>query len=152
MTTTAEATAAPSFIELGGRRLLMTPLKDQDYGIFERWIQDRHIDLAKRMVKDLEPEERLALLKHAYDKARRITISSPEASELMTSVEGAVKLVWLALRKEQPDVTEEMVFDWLSDEKTLEQMLDKIDGMNTAPPFRKGRRRGKGKRRRGKRR
>ncbi len=151
MTTTPEATAAPSFVELGGRKLLMTPLRDQDYGIFERWIQDRHIALAKRAIVDIKnADDRQALLKHAYDRARLITISSPEAAALMTSAEGAVKLVWLALRREQPDVTEELVWGWLEDEKTLEQLLGKIDGIN-ALPFgktrrRKPRRRGKRKR------
>jgi len=132
MTTTAQATATPTTVELGGRQYCVSPLRDKDYGEFEKWVQDRYMDLAQRNLDSLSPENQEKLLHHAYDQAARITMASPEAVQAVITMEGSVKLLWLHLRREQPDLTEETLFDLLVDSGTQEVDVAAMDAMTKA--------------------
>lgn len=127
MTTTAEATAAPTVVKLAGKTYRVSPLRDKDFGEFEAWVQDQRIAVVRRNLDGLEPEERQRQLDRAYDSAARLTIASPESIALMMSAEGAAKLLYLSLRREQPDITEEKVLELLTDPKTFEDAMDAID-------------------------
>lgn len=131
-TTTAQATAAPTTVELGGKQYRVSPLRDKDYGEFEKWVQDRHMELAQRAGDGLSVEDRQALLKHAYDRASQITMASPEAIQAVITLEGSIKLLWLHLRHEHPDLTEETVSGLLMNAATQEVDVDAMDAMSKA--------------------
>jgi hypothetical protein len=131
MTTRAQITAAPVEVVIDGEILRFSPLRDSDYGEFERWVQDRVIELTKRHLDGLPAEERQHLLDRAFQTAERITIDSPEAVRLMTTVDGACKLAWLSLRREHSDITYERVRGLLtSPEGTGALLATRVNGQN----------------------
>lgn len=120
------AMASPGTVTLAGKKYRLTPLKQREWGEFERWLKDSYLELAKRNVRGMEGEDRDLLLKHAFDRAALITFQSSEAINAMETFDGAVKLVWLSLRAEHPDLTEENVATLLLDPKTLEQVMERL--------------------------
>lgn len=114
--THGQLTAAPRTVRIGKREFVMRPLKDVDYGEFELWVQDEFMRTARRNLDGLKDSERESLLKHAYDTAARITITSPEALHVMTSLRGGTKLVWMALRHDNDGLTQSELFDFLNDD------------------------------------
>jgi hypothetical protein len=100
-----DMTAAPVQIPIDGRTYYLSPLSDQDFGEFERWVQDRYLDVAKRNLEGLTGADRETLLRVSYEKAAGLKVNSPEALGLMDTVDGASKLLQLALRHRHPEVT-----------------------------------------------
>lgn len=127
MTTTAEATAAPTFIKLGGEGYELSPLRDEDFGVFERWVQDRHIALAKRSLDGLTPEQAHVLLVHAFDTASKLTMQSSEAMTHLKTVEGGAMLTWLMLRRKHPKITREEVLQKLTDPDNMTEIMEAVE-------------------------
>lgn len=150
MATRAEATAAPTVVELGGKKYKLKPLRDRDLGEFEQWVQDRYLQTVKRNLADLDGADRDRLLDRAFDRAATITASSPEALKLMTSVEGATKLLWFGLRQEQPNITEEEVSSLIAEPGAFDAATEALDRVNgrAAEPLKKGKSRQRGGRNR----
>ena len=136
MTSRAEATAAPMSFKMKGQSLRLSPLRDCDFGEFERYLQDRYVEVAKRNLSGLDNAVQIELLRDVMDTAAGITITSPKGQELMQSIESVVKFVWLHCRQHQPDLTETELFGWLEDDEVHKQILDKIESLNT--PSRNG--------------
>jgi len=149
VTTTAQATAAPVHLKMDGVSYLVKPLQDKDFGEFEAWMQDECMALAKKHVKDLAPEDRQALLAHAFSEARSLTVNTVRALEIMSSLNGASMLLWLSLRHEHADLKFETVFHWMTNPDNLEEALEKLEVLNTTDPTVHGpRRRRRSKRKR----
>jgi len=140
---TADVTAAPSSIIIKGQTYLLSPLTDGDFGEFERWAQDRYMNVAKRNLEGLTTEQQQIVLTGAVESAARITITTPQALQLMTSLEGAGLLVYLSLRHRHPDLEKSTVMNWLTDPKILKATMDRIDRLNAV------KKRGRRKRKRG---
>ena len=137
MPTTAQMTAAPGEITLGDNKYLMAPMVDQDWGTSERWVQDRFVTLAKRHMIDLESNQRAELFRDILSKAASLTVDSPESLRLMASMAGAVKLLWLGLHRNHPELTEADILEALSDKKSgqpdakaVADAMDKFDLVN----------------------
>ena len=138
ITSIAEATAAPREVTLSGKIYYISPLVDEDIGEFERWVSDQFIDLAKRHLDGLSDVQTNALLTHAYDVARKITMTSPESLELMITPRGCSKLFWLSFRHRHPELTEEQVMGLLTDPKNFTAISNKIDALrNSSQPLKK---------------
>lgn len=118
MSTTADVTAAVGTVKLLGQVYYISPLRDVDYGEFNRWMQQEHVKLTKDAIKGMDVEVQKALLREAIAEARKLDVTSPDALQVMTSFGGSCKLLWLSLRRRQPDLTEEELFDIL--EKVIE--------------------------------
>lgn len=108
-------TAAPTTVELGGRTFRVKPMRDVDNGDFVKWIQDKHLALAQRNLKGMEDKHARMLLQRAYDKAAAITMESPEVLTAVQTIQGIVKLFWLLVRQEHPEVCEAELHDLLVD-------------------------------------
>ena len=132
-TSLADATAAPSTVTLNGKEYRISPLRDKDFGEFERWVQDRHIEVAKRNIGGLEAEDRQALLIHAYDQATKVTIQSSIAMRYMKTIEGGAKVTEIMLRREHPEVTYEQVLEWLTDPDNFNAVMGSVDSLNYTP-------------------
>lgn len=130
MTTTAQATAAAHTVKIGDKTFRMTPLRDRDYGEFEAWVQDRYIALFKRNLGGLSDSERQRQLDRAFDRAAEIGIHSDEAMTAMCTVDGVSKLVWMSVRREHPDVTEDEIITLMTSPANIKQALDEIDSVN----------------------
>jgi len=129
----AAATAAPLTIKLDDNNFKLSPLKDRDYGEYERWAQDRHIQIAKRNVEGLEHTLAMGLLKHAYDEATTISIDSEISLRYMKTIEGASQLCYLMLRHKQPEVTYSQVLEWLTDPKNMQEAMEGITRLAHQP-------------------
>lgn len=130
MTTTAEATAAPVELKLNGKTWYVSPLAEEDYGEFERWVQDKYVELVKRNLGDLSDDESSKQLSDAFRHAATITMHSAQSLRLMSTVDGCVKLLWLGMRRRQPDLTEQDVYGIISNPRLINQALDAIDRAN----------------------
>jgi hypothetical protein len=126
-----DITASPSEIEIGGQVYRISPLRDRDFGEFERWVQDRYLDVARRNLEGLNETDKVTLLKCAYEKAASLSISSPESLKLMTTIDGAAMLMYLSLRREQPDITYNKAIELTTDAKMVKFCMDKIQTLNT---------------------
>lgn len=131
----AQMTAAPSEFTVDGKTYYLSPLADEDFGQFERWVQDRYLDVAKRNLGGLGKEDREALLKNAYEKAAELTISSPEALNLMTTTDGSAKLLHLSLLRRHPDITFQEVTQLVTNPTVVRISMDRIKDLN-APGYR----------------
>lgn len=120
--------AAPSTITLAGKKFVMRPLDDDGYAEYEKWVQNRFSEVALKNAQEFvdDKQERLSLMQSALAKAATLTISSAESLMLMTSFEGASKLVYLYLRMDN-EVTEKQVATMLADPKTLTEAMKMID-------------------------
>jgi len=112
------------------------PLRDMDYGEFEAWAQDRYIQVTKRNIADLPETERHMLLLQSFERASLITFSSKEARILMSSVEGAAKLLHLSIRRGEPAITEDDVRKLCTDPQFVVKAFDTIAQL-TSPAIRK---------------
>ncbi|MBI5724598.1 MAG: hypothetical protein HZA50_11605 [Planctomycetes bacterium] len=126
----SQITAAPSVLALNGVEYRLSPLRDCDYGEFERWVQDRYFDVAKRNLADLPDAQKDSLLRHAYERAAGLTINSPEALNLMVTVDGAAKLMYLSLRREHPAITQEEATKLCTDPAVVRQCMDRVEELN----------------------
>lgn len=123
MTTTAQATAAPAPIRIGDRDLLMSPLTDEDVGILENWARSRIRNAVMSNLDGLTPEQQQRQLDRLYDRLPNVTAWSAEGAAHISTVEGSMKSLWLSVRRNHPDVTEEWIREQLADPKA---MLDAV--------------------------
>jgi len=125
-----QITAAPSEIDFEGKTYRLTPLADQDFGEFQRWMQDNYIDLAKRNLDGLSEADRSSFLAHAYDEAAKLTLDSPETLRIMRTVDGAAKLLWLSLRREHPELTFQDAKVLCTKVEFVKWSMERIDRIN----------------------
>lgn len=123
-------TASPVELKLGGDTYKLSPLTHSDLGEFERWCQDRLIEVAKRAGEGMAAADRQALLADAVSRASAISLTSPEASRLMSSMDGIVRLMHLSLRHHHPDIELEQVHEMLSDPRALDEAMASFDAIN----------------------
>ena len=135
MTTTAQLTAAPLEFTVGEKTYRMSPFSDKDFGILELWMQDKYIALAKRSLDGLPIEVQKDLLRHAYDKASHLTVTSKEGSEVLSSLEGGIQLALISLRHNHPNITYEEVMNLMQNPHTALALQERIAELNRARPF-----------------
>lgn len=138
-------TAAGGTITLAGKTYLMRQLTLSDYGQIQSWLKERlpkPYAVVAEALKDLESirsfdpegyaEARKMLLLAAHEDAKRGdgTGAPPEmVSECLNSPDGISYLVWLGVRKEQPQATYEEIRAAIGAEnlKDLKKRLDSIN-------------------------
>ena len=120
-----DATAAPSRIESDGETYWLSPLRDADYGVFTRWVQDQWVDVARRNLDGLTEPERIAVMSAAYERAASITMSSPESLQMMTTIDGASFYLWLSLRRETPGLTLDKTRELCTSPEVVRMCMDR---------------------------
>ena len=120
--------AAPMSVRLAGKQYTMRPLDEDGYIKFEKWVQNRFAKVGLKNAQEFvdDPEERLQLMRDVLTKAATITVTGPESLTLMTSLEGAAKLVFLYLCRDN-EITEKEVAKLLVDPTTLAEAMTMID-------------------------
>jgi hypothetical protein len=118
------ASAAPAEIILSGKKFLVSPATDKDFGELERWVQDRILDVCFRNANKLDNSaDRQEFLKHAFDKASGTILASSEATVLLLSVEGAVMRLYLGIRHNHPDITVDEVRKLATSREEIEKAM-----------------------------
>lgn len=121
-------------VQWRGKSYRLSPLRDKDYGEVEAWLQDRCLDLALRNLRKLEDRaDKDALIKAAHERASRMTLQSPESESIIDTVPGAAFLVWLMLRQEHPDVTQDLTLELCTDAEVLYSVMMKVETLNSSP-------------------
>jgi hypothetical protein len=129
--TDADMTAAVSEFQSGDTTYRLSPLADKDWGEFERWVQDKHMDLARRNMEGMKPEDRKVLIEAAYKQAASITISSPEALSIMSTVDGAAYLLYISLRREMPEIDFQAALELCTDPAAMIDFNERIAALNS---------------------
>ena len=138
MTNLPDMAGAAAEIELGGKTYLMRPLSIDEFAQFERWVDDAPIRRAARNLDGLAPELQTQLLEYAQAEASTASQDNPEKRQgritaQMTSMSGICYLIWLSLRREQPELDLQTVSQMLSLDKLpyIQQRLDDINGFSS---------------------
>ena len=101
--------AAPLAVDFGGRTYRLSPLTVRDYGEIERAIRAARPDPCATLqarLADLDETQQRKLLARAYDDSIHDRPVSPdEMAQWMSDTDGIAYVLWLALRREQRDVT-----------------------------------------------
>lgn len=127
MSIRSQVTAAPIELTIKDEVYLLRPLQDSDYGELEVWLQDQYINVTKRNLKGLDKEQQATLLERAFDTAVTLTLTSPEASPFTLSPGFSVRMVWMALRRDRPNMTMSDVADLLVEPETLDAAMFKLE-------------------------
>lgn len=140
MTTTAAATAAPVEITLGGTKYRLSPLVLRDYGEFDQWMREQALEqLNSESVKSLPDNDRRALHRHIHDQAAKLSLASPPLTDLdalqlnnriLSSTSAAARLLWLGMRRNDPDLDLDEIEALLSDPDVLDQAMADYDRVN----------------------
>jgi len=82
----------------------------------------------------MTPELRDAILKGADEESKRSGFGQAKNAEFLSTIEGMGFLLWLSLRKRQPEITREDALRLVSLESVTEwqQKLDCLSGLDNA--------------------
>ena len=137
MTTLARATAAPITIVIDKKTYRFSPFQHMDYGEFENWAQDRYMALASRSVKKFPEELRPQYMQDATEYASHLTITHKDMPRLMSSLDGAVFLVWLSLRHNHPDIGLPEVGELMTDDVKSDKFMTVLERLTSEIKTRK---------------
>ncbi len=99
------ATAAPTTIQANGKEYRIKPLTLGDLGSLERWLQQDYMRLGREQAEQTtDKETKLLLIEQAFTKAREVSVLDllGQSNSSLTLV---VRVLYEALRKEQPEIT-----------------------------------------------
>lgn len=130
----AKMTQSPVEIDFKGRTYVFHPLRDKDYAEYEQWCHNRIVQLALEQTKNLPEELRAKTLAYVIERAALVTFSSQESKTLLSSVEGAVKLAYLSLKRGQPDVQLEEVREMCTDPEFIVKVFETIASLAITIP------------------
>ena len=134
----AACSASPIHIQVGDKKLLLSPLRKGDFGKMLARAQDDYTSFAERTIKKngLTSEDADKMRERAFDRAARFTTTSPYVVDMLNTVDGAAYTLWLALRWENPDITYDEVLGAITDpdtqqinEATLGEAMEHLAGM-----------------------
>lgn len=127
---TAKALATPRTVELAGEKFEMSPLRFEEHGKFEAWMQKKTMDAAKVAIQGLPDSQAQPILNRAADQCALLLFGSQESMKLMFSFEGMCQLMFLSLNQRQPDITIEKIVELMGDDRTVEMLWNEFDRLN----------------------
>jgi hypothetical protein len=116
-------TAASGQFKIGENTYRIAPLSFAALGELENWVNRQFPDpraVAKEMIDAGLPDavaEKVAMEAFRLARQGSVKINSPEAAEVLATPAGAVQVLWLALRKHQPNLLR----------ADVEKMIDEIE-------------------------
>ena len=129
------ASKAPFIFVVGGREYQLAPTEIADLGEFEKWLEVRPFEAARKQMKALgdmlTPEATSIILEGAQKAADNSAIDTLSYAQRMASLEGTIYMMWLSLRKNHPDITREEVgaFVTIDNLQEWQDRLDQVTGM-----------------------
>lgn len=104
----SDETAARMPLTLDGVTYLMSPLTDRDIIELDRWVQAQCINVTRQNLELFPPKtqaEREELLSIAMKTAMTLTWMSGVGARMVSTLDGAVQLVWQSIHHAHPNVT-----------------------------------------------
>ncbi len=143
MTNLPDMAGAAAEIQLNGSTYLMRPLTLDEYAQFERWVDDAPLRQILRNLDGLSAELQMTMLARAHEQAQQALKDSPESRQdritaQMKSMTGICYLIWLSLKREQPDLSLQAISQKITLDKLsyIQQRLDDINGFSSPSPKR----------------
>ena len=113
------ASGAGKLITIQGKDYILSPLTIRHFGMVEQQILSNRPNPLKMVAEaaaDLPEELAAEMMKQAYNDAKKSnTVSANEVTEWLETFEGMCYAFFLMLKKEQPEMTHEEVYDLMSD-------------------------------------
>lgn len=126
-TTTADATAAPTTVTIGSKRVKLAPLTQADLGELERWVREQWMrGWRDSLPKDASPADRAAEFREVMKLAQGVSLMSEDGMAIFQTQEAAVKLIYLSAVRADDTVTEAQVAEALREEATDAFDEDKV--------------------------
>lgn len=108
---------APVEVKVGGVVFKMSPLRLREHAEYERWAQGRLCELAATAAgKDT------AKLTALIGSMSHLGFHSPEVQNLIYTEEGAARLLWMGIRRNDPKVTLETILDTISTQEIIDNV------------------------------
>lgn len=120
--------AAPVAVELMGKTYLLSPLNFADFKEYEIYLQGQILERAKGSLNGLSLELQKHTLDRAEERADSLRIGTKAFDEAAMSPGNLPYLLWLMLRKKQPEVTLEAANE-LTTMETVPTIVAKIEEM-----------------------
>lgn len=134
-TSTADATAAPTPVILGGQEFLLSPMTDADVGEMDRWIRDQFIGMVRDSIPaDASVADRQAELALGYREAAGLSMLTGTGAKLANSLTGWARIIWIGLRARHPEMTPAKVFSMLLNASDLMSAQDAWEILNAGSP------------------
>lgn len=137
MTTFISLAAPHVIIKYNNKDYKLSALTFKDFADYILWYQFTELRAAKIQTKDFPPELRNKILEETYQKCinkryidaegkpHHLSWELPEIQESLNTIEGIAYQLYLSLRREQPEVTEEIA-DEIVTLQTYSEILGKI--------------------------
>lgn len=118
----AAVMATPVKIKIGGKTYTFSPLRGKQMGEFERWAQEREVQIGMAIADKLKGEDRDKAIRYCHDRVSRIRVGSNQMYELMATTEGIQQCARLMLQQHHPDITDDEVWEMVDNIESFEKM------------------------------
>jgi hypothetical protein len=106
-------TATPRALRIGGEEHRLSPLTVDDFGELQAWVDSQFPDpfeVANAVIARGDytvPQQQFfyRLAMEQSTRGKRLIGSSPEADDMVRSLEGTIQLLWISVRKAEPGFT-----------------------------------------------
>jgi hypothetical protein len=128
-------------ITIGGKDFFLEPLTLRDFGVVEQHLLSKRpnpLKIVGEAAKDMPPEIAEQMFKAAYEDAKKgANVTTAEVTHFLDSFDGMSYTMYLMLRKKQPDLTQDDVYELLSqctpeDIAQLQDDRDLVSGIDEA--------------------
>lgn len=101
------AASVPIVLE-DGTTYQFSPLSDRDLAELDAWLQSKVIQIARQsLTPDLSQKERDETLSLAMREASNVSFLTKAGQTQLATISGMVHLLWMSIRKNHPDVSED---------------------------------------------
>ena len=133
-----QATRAPLVLTIGGVERTLSPLKLSDLGVIVNKLGAKAITAAHASARGIkDPTMRAEILDGAYRYAAKVEVMGYDMSQYFSTFEGLVSLATLSMQVADSKVTEDDVFEILSEDKAAQAEFAKAIG-SMMPQSKKG--------------
>jgi hypothetical protein len=132
-TTFAEAAGLGTYIELGGRKLMLTPLLPEDFALAKEYIKSKTpnpLEEMRQQIQGLPEAVQVKLAEKAYEAYERWgSITTIQGKDWANSVDGVAFFLHRSISKVHAEVTHDWVIQQMAEAslKKLREMMAKID-------------------------
>ena len=117
-----------------GTTYTMSPLTDRDIVELDEWVKHEYIRIVRSTLpQDVPQAERDRQMSLAYRQAMALTWLNGDGARLIATVSGMSRLVWQAIKKRHPDVTEDDLRRHMFDPRNIDAARERFEYQNLSP-------------------
>lgn len=122
---------------INGEEWAFYPLRFDDLGEIEKWLEDRQVirlaGLMERHGKELPDDVKVRLMSDALATSARISLAGTFVWEELRTLEGMKLFLWLSVRQGRPGVTQEQMIDAFRGQHlgALRELIEVVSGLRS---------------------